>query len=97
LSERKRDGGAGDGRRWGGGSGRQRRGGLVARVPHGAGRAWGLAPTGGRRCVNRGAPSSDAWAMAGSGRERRGAAWGTWVSPGEKNRSGPSPEEQEGF
>jgi hypothetical protein len=72
-------------------------GGLVARVPHGAGRAWGLAPTGGRRCVNRGAPSSDVWAMAGSGRERRGAAWGTWVSPGEKNRSGPSPEEQEGF
>jgi hypothetical protein len=47
----------------------------------------------GRRCPNKGAPSSDAWAPAGSGRERRGTVWGAWAGPGEKNRSGPSPDE----
>jgi hypothetical protein len=51
------------------------------REPRVAGRSWGgLAPTdrgsatvraGGRRCPNRGTPSADAWALIGSGRERK--------------------------
>jgi hypothetical protein len=63
----------------------------------GSGRRGRHACAGGQRCPNRGAPASDAWAPAGSGRERERRGTGRVGRPERKRRSGPSPDEQESF
>jgi hypothetical protein len=56
-----------------------------------------VARAGGRRCPNRGAPASDAWASAGSIREGEWRGVGACGPAQKRKRHGPSSKEHEHF